>query len=70
MYPKHPKQVKILALLHERGISQREFADRIGMKEDSLSRKLNGSRGFTLAQIRVIGTFLGKPIEELFITGE
>ena len=69
MEGKYPKQVKIVELLEERGISHRIFADRIGMKQDSLSRKLGGSRRFTAQEMVAISAELREPIERLFVSG-
>ena len=69
MGTKYPKQVKIISLLQDRGISHREFAERIGMKEDSLSRKLNGTRKLTMREMRVISTEMREPMENLFCYG-
>ena len=68
MGTKYTKQVKIISLLEERGISHRSFAERIGMKEDTLSRKLNGTRRLYLEEIRAISEEMRVPTEKLFIT--
>ena len=39
---KYPRQDKIIELLHERHITQRELAERLGMKPENLTSRLDG----------------------------
>lgn len=42
---------KVKAKIKENGFSQRDVAERAGMSENSLSRKLLGKRDFTLSEV-------------------
>lgn len=69
MKNKYPRQERLIELLHERHISQREFAEMIGMHLDLLSRKLNGHRNITVDEAIRIAEALGSTVNELFIGG-
>lgn len=67
MERKYPRQDKIINLLHERHLSQREFAEQIGMKEDALSNKLNGHRTISVYEAYEWSRALGVSVEEIFV---
>jgi len=49
----------ILALMQERGISQRELADRLNVSEARVSRMLRGGENLTLKTVADLGWALG-----------
>lgn len=69
MESRYPRQERLIEVLHERHISQREFAEMIGMQMPVLSRKLNGHRQISVDEALRIAEALGGTVEELFIGG-
>ena len=69
MEARYPRQERLIEALHERHISQREFAEMIGMQMPVLSRKLNGHRQISVDEALRIAEALGGTVEELFIGG-
>lgn len=69
MESRYPRQERLIDALHERHISQREFAEMIGMQMPVLSRKLNGHRQISVDEALRIAEALGGTVEELFIGG-
>lgn len=67
MGTKYPKQDKIINLLHERHITQREFAETVGIKEDVLCYKLNGHRTISVYEAYTWSRALGMQMEEIFV---
>ena len=53
---------KIDALLHKRGMSQKEFARLMGKTEPEVSRWIGGTHNFTLRTIAKISTVLGEDL--------
>ena len=53
---------KIDARLKELGISQKEFARRMGKTESEVSRWLGGTHNFTLRTLSQISTALGRDL--------
>ena len=53
---------KIDALLKETGLSQKEFANKMGKTEAEVSRWLSGSHNFTLKTLARISAVLGKDL--------
>ena len=56
------------AALAEKGFTQKEFAKIIGMSENSLSRKINGRREFTVTEAATICSILdlSAPVDIFF----
>lgn len=50
---------RITELLKERGLSQKEFAKRMGKTETEVSRCVSGTHNFTLRTIAKISSVLG-----------
>lgn len=50
---------KIDAKLKEQGMSQREFAQKMGKRETEVSRWLSGTHNFTLSTLAKISSVLG-----------
>lgn len=53
---------KIVFLMHEQGLSKKQFADKIGKRPSEVTRWLSGEHNFTIATIAMLSTFFGKPI--------
>lgn len=53
---------KIDDILKARGITQRELAAKMGVKESAISRWLTGANGFTTKTIAAIETALGEKV--------
>lgn len=66
MESKYPRQERLIALLNERHISQREFAEIIRMHPDLLSYKLNGHRRIRIDEALRMAAALGETVESLF----
>jgi len=56
---------RIYDLLKEKGMSQREFAEKMGKKESEISRWMTGSHGFTTSTLAKISSVLGESIVEV-----
>ena len=61
---------RLKAILTERGISQRDFAEMAGTHEVSISRIVNGSRQPGLAMLTKLSSALGISISDLVGDGE
>lgn len=64
IYPTHPGEV-VKDELEERGISQRKFADNIGMGYSVLNEILNARRPVTTASALMFEAALGIPADSL-----
>ena len=53
---------RIDALMHERGLSKKQFADALGKRPSEVTKWLSGQHNFTLATLSRISAFFGKPI--------
>ena len=62
---KYPRQEKIIELLHERHISQRELAERLGMKPENLTKRLDGYVRIKLYLASKIAKELNVPMEDI-----
>lgn len=56
---------RIDALLVERGLSQKEFADMMGKRESEVSKWLKGTHNFTLRTLAKISAVLDSPIVQV-----
>lgn len=50
------------ALMHERGMTKKQFADAIGKRPSEITRWLSGEHNFTVATLGMISAFFGQPI--------
>ena len=50
------------ALMRERGLNKKQFAEAIGKRPNEITRWLSGEHNFTLATIAMLSAFFGKPI--------
>ena len=53
---------KLDAKLRQMGVSQKEFARRVGTSEAAVSKWLGGGHNFTLSTLAKISSVLGEPI--------
>lgn len=53
---------KIDALMKERGISKKQFADLIGKRPSEITRWLSGQHNFTVSTLATLSAFFGKSI--------
>ena len=60
----------LLFVLEQRGLDLNDLADQLGIKRDSLNRKIQGRSQFRLKEIKVMLKFLNMTFEELFINKE
>lgn len=53
---------RIDSLMHEKGLSKKQFADAIGKRPSEVTRWLSGEHNFTVATLGMLATFFGQPI--------
>lgn len=53
---------RIDSLMHEKGLSKKQFADAIGKRPSEITRWLSGEHNFTVATLGMLGSFFGQPI--------
>lgn len=53
---------RIDALMTERGLSKKQFADAIGKRPSEITRWLSGEHNFTIATLGMLSAFFGQPI--------
>lgn len=53
---------KINALMQERGLSKKQFAEQIGKRPREITRWLSGQHNFTVSTLAMLSTFFGKSI--------
>lgn len=53
---------KIDALMQERGLSKKQFADQIGKRPSEITRWLSGQHNFTISTLAMLSAFFGKSI--------
>lgn len=53
---------KIDALMKERGLSKKQFADQIGKRPSEITRWLSGQHNFTLFTLAMLSAFFGQSI--------
>lgn len=50
------------ALMRERGLNKKQFAEALGKRPNEITRWLSGEHNFTISTIAMLSTFFGKPI--------
>jgi len=50
------------SLMHERGLSKKQFADAIGKRPSEITRWLSGQHNFTVSTLAMLSAFFGKSI--------
>lgn len=53
---------RIDALMRERGLTKKQFADQIGKRPSEVTRWLSGQHNFTISTLAMLSTFFGKSI--------
>ncbi len=53
---------RIDALMNERGLSKKQFADALGRRPSEITKWLSGQHNFTIATLGMLSAFFGKPI--------
>ena len=53
---------KIDALMQERGLTKKQFADQIGKRPSEITRWLSGQHNFTISTLALLSAFFGKSI--------
>jgi predicted transcriptional regulator len=53
---------RIFALMNERGLSKRQFADAIGRRPSEITKWLSGQHNFTIATLAKLSAFFNEPI--------
>ena len=53
---------KIDALMQERGLSKKEFADQLGKRPSEITRWLSGQHNLTVSTLAMLSAFFGKSI--------
>lgn len=50
------------ALMHEKGLNKKQFAEALGKRPNEITRWLSGEHNFTISTLAMLSTFFGKPI--------
>lgn len=53
---------RIDTLMHERGLTKKQFADALGRRPSEITKWLSGEHNFTIATLAMLSSFFGKPI--------
>lgn len=53
---------RIHALMLEKGLSKKQFADALGRRPSEITKWLSGEHNFTIATLAKLSTFFGEPI--------
>lgn len=53
---------RINALMRQRGLSKKQFADAIGRRPSEITKWLSGQHNFTIATLAMLSSFFGQPI--------
>lgn len=56
---------RIEALMREKGMSKKQFAEALGRRPSEVTKWLSGEHNFTVATLSRIGAFFEKPIIEV-----
>ena len=49
-------------LMHERGLSKKQFADALGRRPSEITKWLSGQHNFTIATLAMLSSFFQQPI--------
>ena len=49
-------------LMHEKGLSKKQFADALGRRPSEITKWLSGQHNFTIATLSMLSSFFGRPI--------
>ncbi|MDE6416217.1 MAG: helix-turn-helix transcriptional regulator [Duncaniella sp.] len=50
------------ALMKEKGLSKKQFAEALGKRPSEITRWLSGEHNFTISTLAMLSTFFGEPI--------
>lgn len=50
------------ALMREKGLNKKQFADALGKRPNEVTRWLSGEHNFTISTLAMLSTFFGQPI--------
>lgn len=53
---------RIDALMQQRGLSKKQFADALGRRPSEITKWLSGEHNFTISTLAMLSTFFGQPI--------
>lgn len=53
---------RIDALMRQRGLSKKQFADALGLRPSEITKWLSGQHNFTVATLAMLSTFFEQPI--------
>lgn len=49
-------------LMHEKGLTKKQFAEAIGRRPSEITKWLSGQHNFTIATLAMLSSFFGRPI--------
>lgn len=50
------------ALMRERGLNKKQFADALGRRPSEITKWLSGQHNFTISTLAMLSSFFGQPI--------
>ena len=50
------------ALMRQRGLSKKQFADALGRRPSEITKWLSGEHNFTISTLAMLSSFFGQPI--------
>ncbi len=50
------------ALMHEKGLNKKQFAEALGKRPNEITRWLSGEHNFTISTLAMLSSFFGQPI--------
>lgn len=53
---------RIDSLMHQRGLTKKQFADAIGKRPSEITKWLSGQHNFTISTLAMLSSFFGQPI--------
>lgn len=53
---------RIDALMQQRGLSKKQFADALGRRPSEITKWLSGEHNFTISTLSMLSSFFGQPI--------
>lgn len=53
---------RIDELMHQHGLSKKQFADALGRRPSEITKWLSGQHNFTIATLVMLSSFFGQPI--------
>lgn len=53
---------RIDELMHQRGLTKKQFADALGRRPSEITKWLSGQHNFTIATLSMLSAFFGQPI--------